>query len=385
MARNNSHQDDVVSIVVVEADPAAAARLAHTLGGDQAVTQAQDVDELEALLGGQRTVAILGPSNAVAAELDAAEQLLQRRPELGCVLVADRLTTRVLQTALRAGLRDVVRMADAEDELPEVVARVAGSTAAPTIEPSEPARVITVFSTKGGAGKSVVATNLAVALTKRAEGPVVLVDADLQFGDVAVMLQMTPQYTVVDAVSAGERVDRAMLQGLLSRHESGVLVLAAPPEPAFADQVTPNDMINLIRVLREMASYVVVDTPSAFNDLVLSLIEESDDVLMVGALDIPSIKNVKLGLQTLRLLNVPAGKLHFVLNRANSKVRLDVAEVERALQLKADGFIPSDVMVPRTVNRGVPAVIDAPKSEVAKSFERLADLFATQPVASRRR
>jgi len=267
----------------------------------------------------------------------------------------------------------------------DAVARVAGSTAPPAIEPSEPARVITVFSTKGGAGKSVVATNLAVALTKRADGPVVLVDADLQFGDVAVMLQMTPQHTVVDAVSAGERVDRAMLQGLLARHESGVLVLAAPPEPAFADQVTPNDIINLIGVLREMAAYVVVDTPSAFNDLVFSLIEESDDVLMVGALDIPSIKNVKLGLQMLRLLNVPAGRLHFVLNRANSKVRLDVAEVERALQLKADGFIPSDVMVPRTVNRGVPAVIDAPKSEVAKSFERLADLFATPRVASRRR
>ena len=384
MRRNAKDSAAFLPLAIVEEDQATAARI-----GDMLVETAHHfatLEDLEIHMPSGRVLIVLGPSNVTPAGFGAVETLLQQRPEVAAVLVADRLTTRVLQGALRAGMRDVIRLAEAPKELPVVVERVAGTVpAAPAAELMEPGRVVTVFSTKGGAGKTVVATNLAIALARRADGPVVVVDADLQFGDVAVMLQMTPEHTIVDAVSAGGGLDHPMLQGLLTRHESGIFVLAAPPEPAFADQVTPRDVVELVSALREMFAYVVVDTPSAFNDVVLALIEESDDVVMVGALDIPSIKNVKLGLQTLRLLNVPASKVRFVLNRANSKVRLDVAEVEKALQVKADAFIPSDVIVPRTVNRGVPAVIDAPKSEVAKSFERLAELFVSRPASARRR
>jgi pilus assembly protein CpaE len=120
---------------------------------------------------------------------------------------------------------------------------------------------------------------------------------------------------------------------------------------------------------------VVVDTPAYFNEIVLNLIEQSDDVLLVAGMDIPNIKNVKIGLQTLRLLNTPMSKLHLVLNRANAKVKLDVNEVERTLQVRADSQIPSDVAVPQAVNKGNPVVLDAPKSGVAKSLEQLADMF----------
>ena len=125
---------------------------------------------------------------------------------------------------------------------------------------------------------------------------------------------------------------------------------------------------------------MVVDTPAYFNDVVLGLIEVSDEVLLVAGMDIPNIKNVKIGLQTLRLLNTPMSKLRLVLNRANSKVKLDVGEVERTLQVKADCLIPSDVVVPQSVNKGTPVVLDAPKSGVAKSIEQLADMF-TKPDA----
>jgi pilus assembly protein CpaE len=109
--------------------------------------------------------------------------------------------------------------------------------------------------------------------------------------------------------------------------------------------------------------------------VVLALLEESDDILLISGMDIPNIKNVKLGLQTLRLLNIPVSKLKLVLNRSNSKVKLDIGEVERTLQMKADALIPSDILVPQSVNKGVPAVIDAPKSGVSRSLEQLADLF----------
>jgi pilus assembly protein CpaE len=209
---------------------------------------------------------------------------------------------------------------------------------------------------------------------------VVLVDADLQFGDVAVLMRLSPAHTIVDAVSNIQRLDAQFLQSLLIRHDSsGLLILPAPVEPSFAERVSGADMVKIVEVLQTFCSHVVVDTPAQFNDVVLGLIEHSDDVLMVAAMDIPSIKNVKLGLQTLRLLSIPDVKLKLVLNRANSKVRLDVSEVERTLGLKADCLVPSDILVPQSVNKGTPAILDAPKSSVAKAFEQLADLYSGVP------
>ncbi len=167
-----------------------------------------------------------------------------------------------------------------------------------------------------------------------------------------------------------------LLQNILVKHEpSGVYVLPAPLEPQFADQISAPEMVHIVEMLRTFAGHVIIDTPAHFNDVVLGLIEVSDDVLLVAGMDIPNIKNVKIGLQTLRLLNTPMSKLHLILNRANSKVKLDVSEVERTLQVKAEALIPSDISVPQSVNKGLPVVLDNPKSGVAKSIDQLADLF----------
>ena len=146
-------------------------------------------------------------------------------------------------------------------------------------------------------------------------------------------------------------------------------------------------MTRIVEILRSFCAFVVVDTPAQFNDVVIALIEQSDDVLMVAGLDIPNIKNTKLGLQTLRLLEVGEEKLTLLLNRADSKVQLDVAEVERTLGLRAGGLVPSDVVVPQSVNKGVPVVLDAPRSEVARAFELLAERFgggAVSPAPARK-
>jgi len=239
-------------------------------------------------------------------------------------------------------------------------------------------RVLTVFSTKGGAGKSFVATNLAVLLARRSDAPVCIVDADLQFGDVAVMLKLVPQHTIADAVASIARMDAPLMKSLLVRHEmSGLYALPAPTEPAFADQIRADDVIRIIEMVQTFCSYVVVDTPSYFTEVVIRLLEECDDIVLVAGMDVPNIKNVKLGLNTLRLLNLPTSKVKLVLNRANSKVKIDVSEVERALGLKADTLVPSDISVPQSINKGVPVVLDNPKSGVAKSMEQLAALFVS--------
>jgi pilus assembly protein CpaE len=327
-------------------------------------------------------VVVLGPSYGFTPELAQVDHFLRARPELAAILVVDVLSTETLQLALRAGIRDVVSTDGAETQLTEAISRMVGVVprsrvpggAGEAPEGTE-SRVITVFSTKGGAGKSVIAANLAVTLTHSAKAPVVLVDADLQFGDLAVMLKLTPQHTIVDAVGSIDQLDPQLLNSILVRHSSGVLLLPAPLEPAVADEVSAANLVRVVQVLRTMSAYVVIDTPAQFNEVVLALLEESDDILLVGGMDIPNIKNIKLGLQTLRLLNVPTTKLKLVLNRANSKVRLDVSEVEKTLGVKADVLLPSDIIIPQSVNKGVPAVMDAPKSRFTKGIEQLAELF----------
>jgi len=383
-----------VAVAVVDTDQAARSRLAMQLG--QGATPFGSINELAGRLTGQPVVVVLGPSFATGSDLASVEQLLNARREVGAIMVTTQLTTELLQQALRSGVKDVLQAPIEPAQLAEAVSRAAASLtyvapAAPAeslsyAEDGELGRVITVFSTKGGAGKSFIASNLAVILAIRSEKPVVLVDADLQFGDIAVMLKLSPQHTIVDAVSALDRLDVGFLGNLLAEHgPSGLLVLPAPLEPAFADQIGAAEMVRIVEILRSFCSFVVIDTPAYFNDVVLGLIEISDDVLLVAGMDIPNIKNVKIGLQTLRLLNTPMEKLRLVLNRANSKVKLDVGEVERTLGVQADALIPSDVVVPQSVNKGEAVVLTAPKSSVSKSLEEMADLFAPSEARRKRR
>jgi pilus assembly protein CpaE len=372
-----------VPVVVVESDPAMRSRLAMQLG--EMAVPVETLMGIEERYPDTPVLLVLGPSYARSAGLGGAESLLMRRPDIGAILIAEDLSTDIFQRAMRSGVRDVLGAPVDTGQLNEAVSRVAstlvtiksvGIGSALADDAGEQGKIITVFSTKGGAGKSVMATNLAVLLAQRSEGTVALVDADLQFGDIAVMLKLAPQHTIVDAVGSFERLDVGFLETLLSTHApSGLKVLPAPLEPAFADQIGAEQMSQIVKLLRSFCSFVVIDTPAYFNDVVLSLIEESDDVLLVAGMDIPNIKNVKIGLQTLRLLNTPMSKIHLILNRANSKVKLEVGEVERTLQVKAEALIPSDVVVPQSVNKGLPVVLDSPKSAISKSLEQIADLF----------
>ena len=399
-----------VSVAVVEGQSSTLDRMLSMLG--DGVTPFSTIEDLAARLTGTvPVVVVLGPSCANETVLASAEAMMAKYPMLATILVVDELTTTLLQQALRAGVRDVLALSGEPGALGQAVQRLAvtldqapRSTAAavavvnepeppaPTVEPSvEPVetvdgQVLTVFSTKGGAGKSVLSTSLAVALAQRSDKPVCLVDADLQFGDVAVMLKLTPHHTIVDAVAVLDRMDPPLLESLLVTHEpSGLRVMPAPLEPAFADQVGAAEMIAIVEMLRTFCSFVVVDTPAYFNDVVLGLVEVSDKVMLVAGMDIPNIKNVKIGLQTLRLLNTPMEKLLLVLNRANSKVKLDVSEVERTLQMTADALIPSDVVVPQSVNKGEPVVLHSPKSGVSKSIQLLAEQFLPREAPTKRR
>jgi pilus assembly protein CpaE len=341
-------------------------------------------------------VVVFGPSEAPDAVITQVAGLMAFRPACSAIMVVYELTAGVLQQAIRAGVDDVVAVSAEDAELLDaisrassrVLARGAGSSpVAPATSVQTPGRVVSVFCTKGGTGKSVVAINLAVALAKRTIQPVVLVDADLQFGDVALMLQLQPTHTIAEAVQAGERLDGSMLENLLLRHPpSGLLVLAAPTEPSSADQIGRADLARILNILRERCAYVVVDTSANFAEVTLAAIESSDDILVMAGLDVMSLKSARIGLQTMRMLGIPFSRVKFVLNRANTRVGLTEADAERALQLKVDAALPSDILVAESVNRGVPVVTSAPRSKFAKSIDGLADMLmqaASDPAQTR--
>lgn len=379
-----------VPVVVVDDDPKLRTRLAVMLGDDVRPGLHASLEALEeAGVPQPACVLVLGPSLASADRFRELGRLRQGR-EVTAVIVVEQLSAELLQQAMRAGVSDVVSLPAEGTELIEAVQRAAAGLDLRAV-PSEPApaevdsgprerrgRLITVFAPKGGAGKSTISTNLAVLLARRNEGLVALIDCDLQFGDVAVMLQLAPQQTVASVTDA---VDGEALLGQLLTHEpTGLRVLPAPTDPAQADTIPYAAVKRIIDQLRQVCDTVVVDTANAFNDVVLGVLEESDQIVLVAGMDIPHIKNTKIALQTMRLLNIGLEKVTLVLNRANSKVRLDVAEVERAIGVRADCLIPSDICVPQSINKGVPVVIDAPRSGVAKALERLAEIVTSAPI-----
>ena len=337
---------------------------------------------------GDVRMVLLGPSYNDEAAMEQIRTLHNQDPALILMLVAEEVTADLLRKGMRAGVSDVLEApldepkieAAIEQFAHDILNRETASAAAPPsevgIEGSKKGRIITITSAKGGSGKTVLATNVALLLNRIPDVKVCLVDADLQFGDVCLVLQLEPRYTMVNASHELHHLDGELLDSLLTEHPTGLKVLAAPLEPAFADDITTAGLMQMLDVLQDGFDYVVVDTASMLDELILSLIEKSDDILMLVDMDLPSVKNAKLALETLRLLKFSTSNVQLVMNRSNSKAKLDNKEIEGALKMGISAAVPSDAMVAASVNEGRPVVETDPKSKVAKGFESVAELIA---------
>ncbi len=246
-------------------------------------------------------------------------------------------------------------------------------------------RIVTVFSPKGGTGKTVTATNLAASFAKHEQKRTLLVDLDLQFGDAAIMLGIEPEKTIYDLVVAPGELDSEKLAGYITKHTCGLDILPAPLRPEDAELVTETKLARLLEVARESYDLIVVDTSPFFHGPMLATLDRTDELLMLCGLDVPTLKNVRLSMQTLELLSFPASRIKFVLNRANSKVGMKKKEVEGALDVKIGFEIPSDRAVPLGVNRGAPPAIADTGSDFAKAIREVAkSLVATEPPKRKR-
>ncbi|MCI0686429.1 MAG: P-loop NTPase [Sporichthyaceae bacterium] len=377
--------------VLLDLDPRQADALIGAIGPN--VRMVTSFDALEAYLAANPSeyVVVLAPSVGIAPAFDLAERMRVERPALGVVLLQDRVDTSLLGDALRAGVREVVDQRDlatvtmAVRRVAELATRM--RERGHEYEPAPPARdadqppgkILTVFSAKGGCGKTTLATNLAVALAESGDREVCLVDLDLHFGDVAIAMQLYPVHTIADAAGVSGTLDDFSIRGLLTVHSPGVSVLAAPLEPGSAESIPAALVGHLLSQLSAMFDVVVVDTPAAFSDFVLAAFDLTDVFLLIATLDIPALKNLKLTLETMDLLNYPRERWRVVLNRADSKVGLTITEVEKTLRLPISAQIPSSRAVPVSVNRGVPIVQDDPGHPVSLEIRRLGERVATLP------
>jgi len=234
--------------------------------------------------------------------------------------------------------------------------------------------MICVLGPKGGTGKTVTTSNLASALAL-ADKRVAVVDLDLQFGDVALCMGVRPETTIHDLASSPGSVDAEKLEAYLVPHESGARVLVAPTRPDHAASITVDFLRDIYGLLRATNDFVVVDTSPGFTPEVISAIDAASDICMLSMLDTLSLKNTRLGLETLDLMGYDSGRTVLVLNRADSRVGISDDDVERIVGRKPEVRIPSDVEVTRSVNDGRPIVLSRPKAEAAQSFRRLADVF----------
>jgi pilus assembly protein CpaE len=312
-----------------------------------------------------------------------------RRPDRPVVVLADTTNNGYMGQVFDAGADDLVRLPENEQESADLAEHlafviqkaVARKSGAPVAGLAAAGRLICVLGPKGGIGKTLTVSNLAVSLAAGGER-VTVVDVDLQFGDVGLALGLRPEVTVYDLARSGGALDAEKLDAFLASHESGARVLLAPTRPDQASAISADFLSTVYPTLRSMSDYVVVDTPPGFTPEVIASIDSSSDVCLVGMLDSLSLKNTKLGLETLELMGYDNDRIRLVLNRADSRVGITPADVTEIVGRQPDVLVPSARDVTRSVNEGVPIVLAQPRSEAAKAFNSLAAMYRERASAA---
>ncbi|HEX2042559.1 MAG TPA: P-loop NTPase [Acidimicrobiales bacterium] len=324
-------------------------------------------------------VVIAGPSTATASGLAQLEKLRLDQRGLSLVLMFTKRPNADLRDIVRTGASDVLKLPADDQSMRGVIEqaidlarrRSVSKEAAPRPEPRRKGKLLTVASASGGSGKTFFATNLAYFLHNRTGRSTCIVDLDLEFGQVASVLRLRGESSVVDAVEKlpGDDADvGALVREHLVTHETGVDVLAAPKDPSDADRVQPDQAIRLFEVLRGEFDYLVVDTPPALAETTLAVYDLTDELFVMATLDVPSLRAIGAFTGTLEKLGVPPENVKLVLNKAEPDVGIDVEQLDK---LFPGGFamtLPYTSQVTKSVNLGTPILAYAPKAPISRQL-----------------
>jgi pilus assembly protein CpaE len=320
---------------------------------------------------------VVGPDVETGEAFRFTAHLRLERPTAGVILVRRQVDVALLTEALRAGVREVVTAGD-DAALAAACERSRALSGQVRVEvraddepaPTHQGKVITVFSAKGGCGKTTFATNLAAALAADGIHRVCAVDLDLAFGDLAISVQLDPVRTFSDALTMAGHVDTTGAASLLTSYRPGLDMLLAPVTPGDAERVPATLVGELLVVLRGMFDFLVIDTPAQFSEHVLTAMDISDHHVLLTTPDTPALKNLRITLDMLDLLSYSRDIRSVVLNRSDSKVGLSSSDVERVVRSPISAQVPSSRAVPVSINKGTPIVIATPNHPVSQAITR---------------
>jgi pilus assembly protein CpaE len=390
MVNQGSRGGDVdnANIMLVGGSPAFRDRVARALRRtSEDIDWAEDVHAAQVSLGakkGSASVLVLSPEVAEMDALGLAETVTQQAPTTAVVLVRERDLNGLLPTAMRAGIRDFVDLSTAgPNDLREALERAMSWTLSLSAHKdrkgTQIGRVVVVFSSKGGVGKTFVATNLAAALSERSGKETAVVDLELGMGDVFSYYGTEPARPLHDIIGLdGERDGELIVAAAtsLSSHLHGY----ASPNDLTQQPPSGEDIGKMLRALQRNFAYVIVDTPANYSDQVLSAFDVADEICLVAGLDVVGVKHLSKAIETLLSIGIGEERLRVVLNRADSKVGLDPDDVQRIMNIKIESMIPSSRLVPTSLNKGRLLYHEDPKAEISKAIATLADEFIEKPM-----
>jgi pilus assembly protein CpaE len=340
------------------------------------------------------TVLVLSPAGKDLDAFGLAEFTLRASPTTVVLLVRDHTPNGILPAAMRAGIRDVIDLSRGGEDLHEALGRaVAWSENVRSLRPETPleseterGKILSVFSSKGGTGKTFLTTNLAAAIAIESGEDTAVVDLDHDLGDVFAYFGKEPTRPLADILTLGDDPDGDQLRSAATKLEEHLWGFGSPYDPG-AKELNGELMGQILRALRRGFRYTIVDATADYSDPALAAFDLSDQIYLISGLDVVGVRHLSVALQTLLSLGFPRDRFRVALNRADSKVGLKPEDVERVMRIKIDAMIPSSRFVPMSLNRGVPIVIEDPKSEVARSIKELARRVAgiTAPAKHRRR
>ena len=343
------------------------------VGGDD---PEQVFPEIERLRPNAAVVA-LGPEPDGG--LRFVERLARACPQTAVICASRDSSPDLILRSIRAGAREFLRLPVRADEFATVYRRTAEFCAVQPEAPKKRGRVISVFSSKGGTGTSFVAANVAAAL----RAPAVLLDLNLQAGDLGLFLGVEPKFSIADVIEGRERMDDQLLRSYLTPHSENLSLLAAPREADSADDIEAEHVFQVLEILRERYEYVVVDPQHTFDSITLAALDQSDEILLVLTLDIPAIRSTQRALAIFDRLGYPRHKLHVVVNRFSRQIDLDLRQVERFLGERVAGYVQSDYRTAvNSINLGRPLVDSEPQSKIATELRQIAARFGAPEQAA---
>jgi pilus assembly protein CpaE len=317
---------------------------------------------------------------------EPALKLLQRIvndcPGTAVICASRESSPDMILRSMRTGARDFIRLPINDDELTTVIERTAEFNFELKEEPKKRGRAIAVFSSKGGCGTTLIAANL--AMTQKT--PTVLVDLNLQSGDLELLLGVKPKFSLADVVENRDRLDDALLASYITPHSKNVSLLAAPTKAESAEDIEPKHIYEIMELLRQRYDNVIVDTPHNFDSVTISALDHADQILVVLTLEIHAIRSTRRALEIFDRLGYPRKKVRLVVNRWSKNIELDQKQVEGFLGERVIAFINSDYRAAvNSINLGQPLVVSAPNSVVTTDLYGLAgEIFGEQvepPVA----